>query len=100
MPVLAIGATEDIEALRARMGPFRHAIPLADRGTASAWADRRTDGEPWLFVSADDAASLEAVLRSLPHYRSQSYVVFEGAKSVKKGLWRARASPLSHRFGD
>ncbi len=100
VPVLAIGVTEDIEALRARMGPFRHAIPVADRGTASAWADRRTDGEPWLFVSADDAASLEAVLRPLPHYRSQSYVVFEGAKSVKKGLWRARTSPLSHRFGD
>jgi hypothetical protein len=100
VPVLAIGATEDIEALRARMGPFRHAIPIADRGTARAWVDRRTGSEPWLFVSADDAASLEAVLRPLPHYRSQSYVVFEGAKSVKKGLWRARTSPLSYRFGD
>ena len=104
MPVLAIGTAEDIAALRALMGPFSHAPEAADTvvntGTVRAWVERRLDGGPWLFVSAEDAASLEAVLRPLPHYRSLSYVVFEGAKSVKKGLWRAGTSPLSHRFGD
>jgi hypothetical protein len=96
-PVLVVGAAKDIENLRALRGPGQ-ALDLAGTGTARAWAERRPGKAPWLFVAADSARSLEAVLRPLPHYRNQSYVVFEGAKVTNKGLWPASASPLSHRF--
>ena len=103
-PVVVIGLADDVSTVRAQMGPFSRATEaaerLADIGTASAWAERRFDGQPWLFVAAEDAAALEAVLRPLPHYRSRSFVVFDGAKAVDRGLWRAQDSPLSHRFAD
>lgn len=103
VPVLAIGSRRDIEGLRLRLGRFGDVTEsdgIAGSGTARAWAERLPGGDSWLFVAADDAASLEAVLRPLPHYRSQSYVVFDGAKLLKKGLWQAGASPLSRRFRD
>jgi hypothetical protein len=98
-PVLVIGAAEDIEGLRA-LSVTVQALDLAGTSTARAWIERRDGGMPRLFVAADAARSLEAVLRPLPHYRNQSYVVFEGAKVTRKGLWPARASPLSYSFGD
>ena len=102
-PAIAIGHAEDIASLRARTDLFDHATEvdgIIDSGTTRAWADRRSDGEAWLFVAADDAASLDAVSRPLPHYRGESYVVFDGAKSIRKGQWQRRASPLSRRFAD
>ena len=52
-----------------------------------------------LIVEADSAEALGAVLRPLPHYRSRSFVVFEGSQALDKGVWPAPASPLTHRFG-
>jgi hypothetical protein len=98
-PILVIGAAKDIEDLRALVFPGR-ALDPAEAGTVRAWTERPAEGAPWLFVAAEGVESLEAVLRPLPHYRNQSYVVFEGAKVARKGLWPASASPLSHRFGD
>ncbi len=97
-PLLIIGLAQDIATFRARWRSSPVA-DLADSGSARAWTEERADGPPWLFVTADDAGSLDAVLRPLPHYRSQSYIVFDGAKAGRKGLWPAPASPLSHRFG-
>ena len=102
-PVIVIGSAEDIDGLLARTGRFSHASEvdeIVDSGTARAWAERQPEGDSWLFVSADDAASLDSISRPLPHYRGESYVVFDGAKSVRNGLWQGRASPLSHRFAD
>jgi len=98
-PVLAIGAAKDIEELQALRVTVQ-ALDLAGTSTARAWIERRPGSAPWFFVAADGAESLEAVLRPLPHYRNQSYVVFEGAKVTRKGLWPASASPLSRRFDD
>jgi hypothetical protein len=104
VPVLAVGSTRDIATLRARMGRFSHEVEASDRvtqkGTARAWTERSSDGKPWLFIAADDAAALAAILRPLPHYRRRSFVAFEGAKSIEQGLWQSRASPLTRRFGD
>ncbi|MDO9310544.1 MAG: hypothetical protein Q7T85_02485, partial [Nitrosomonas sp.] len=38
-------------------------------------------------MSAKDAASLEALIRPLPHYRRQSYITFDGRQAVEKGIW-------------
>jgi len=34
-----------------------------------------------------DAASLEALIRPLPHYGRQSYIAFDGREAIEKGIW-------------
>ncbi len=99
VPLLVIGDGEEIAALRGATGP-KHVMDIVRKGTARAWTEQRQAHGPELFVAADDAQSLEAVLRPLPHYRNQSYVVFDGSKVTHKGLWPTEASALSHRFDD
>lgn len=97
IPVLIIGATKDIKDLRVRIGSAQ-AVDVAEAGTARAWIEVPPGATSMLFVSANDAESLQAVLRPLPHYRSQSYVVFNASKAVDKGLWPLSDSPLIYRF--
>ena len=40
-----------------------------------------------LVISADDAAALQTLLRPLPHYGGQSYVLFEGGRAASRGIW-------------
>ena len=98
VPVLVIGIAEDLAAFRAR-GDWGKSAELAGRGTSRAWTESRPGGRPMLIVEADSAEALGAMLRPLPHYRSRSFVVFEGSQALDKGVWPAPASPLSHRFG-
>ena len=58
------------------------------------WAARRPHGPALAVVAADGADALRAVGRPLPHYGSQSFVVFDGARAVDRGLWPPPASPL------
>ncbi|MBF0305406.1 MAG: hypothetical protein HQL41_07140, partial [Alphaproteobacteria bacterium] len=44
---------------------------------------------PVLAVQADDAAALGALIRPLPHYGGQGWLVFEGAKAADRGQWPA-----------
>jgi hypothetical protein len=97
IPVLVIGTTKDINDLRVRTGSAQ-AVNVAEAGTARAWVEMPPGAPPMVFVSANDADSLQAVLRPLPHYRSQSYVVFNGSKAIDKGLWPSNDSPLTYRF--
>ena len=107
-PLLVIGTTPEIAAFRAngagaadQDGPAAAlADTLAGRGTARAWTERGPAGQPRLFVQADDAAALEALLRPLPHYRSRGFLVFDGSKAIETGVWPAPASPLTRRFGE
>ena len=97
-PLALIGTTEGVERL---LGAFR--LPgtpesLARRGSARVWAFRTPQGRAVLAVAADDAASLQALLRPLPHYGRQSWLVFEGAKAADRGVWPAGASPLRVSF--
>ena len=85
IPVLIIGTTNDINDLRARIGSTQ-IVDVAEAGTARAWIEMPPGAPSMLFVSANDAESLQAVLRPLPHYRSQSYVVFNGSKAIDKGF--------------
>ena len=62
-------------------------------GTAHAWTIRR-DGVTFVVVSARDAPSLQSLVRPLPHYGRQSYVVFDGAKIIERGTWPARVQEI------
>ncbi len=89
-PALVIGLQEQVDAWLAR-----HQLPgrpdvVRDKGSAQAWSVRRPDGGTLAVVSARDAASLAALIRPLPHYGRQSYVVFDGAKATERGAWPTR----------
>ncbi|MDQ2105762.1 M1 family peptidase, partial [Azospirillum sp. C340-1] len=62
------------------------------------WAFRAGNRRPVLAVAADDAAALQALLRPLPHYGRQSWLVFEGTRAADRGVWPAGDSPLRASF--
>ena len=87
-PTLVAGLHADVDAWLARkkMAP-RPAGLAATRGSAQVWTARAGNGHMVLLASARDAASLTALLRPLPHYGQQSYLVFDGARAIDRGTW-------------
>ncbi|GAB3546754.1 hypothetical protein GCM10027343_25060 [Noviherbaspirillum agri] len=87
-PVLLAGLHADVDAALAAAGlPPRP--PKLDRGSAQVWTVQRNDGTPVAVVSARDAGALRALLRPLPHYGSQSWLVFDGSRALERGVWPA-----------
>ena len=62
-------------------------------GTANVWAIRR-EGKTFVIVSAKDTQSLESLIRPLPHYGRQSYIVFDGKKVIERGTWPAQVQEI------
>ncbi|WP_255398976.1 M1 family metallopeptidase [Nitrosovibrio sp. Nv6] len=90
-PTLVIGLQDQVNAWLARHQlPARPEI-VGNKGSAQAWTVSRADGGTLAIVSARDPASLVALMRPLPHYGRQSYVVFEGAKMIGRGSWPTRS---------
>ncbi len=89
-PRLVIGTPGDVDAWLREVGagPRPGAV---QGGTAQVWASRDANGNPLLIISATDASALQALLRPLPHYGRQSYLVFDGAKVVDRGIWPAHS---------
>jgi hypothetical protein len=58
---------------------------------------RDENGIITVILSADTEA-LPGILRKLPHYGRNSYLVFEGTKAVEQGVWEAKDSPLRADF--
>lgn len=88
-PVLLIGQPDAVDAFLAH-----HALPgrpqaVAPRGSAQVWAAYRKDGPVLVVVSARDRDALLALLRPLPHYGRQSYLIFDGATAAERGVWPA-----------
>ena len=94
-PLLIVGTTAEVMAALAEGGWDPVPETLAGRGTARAWTLTREGAAPAVAVAADDAVSLQALLRPLPHYGGKSWLVFEGRRAVETGVWRVEDSPLS-----
>jgi hypothetical protein len=93
-PVLIAGLHREVDTFLASHGlPPRP--PLANpRGSAEVWTIEQTGrSAPIAVISAQNADALRAVARALPHYGSQSYLVFQGSKVVARGVWPAQ-TPL------
>jgi aminopeptidase N len=90
-PVLLAGLHADVDAALARAGLPPRPERLAGRGSAQVWTVSGPAGAPVAVVSARDAASLRALLRPLPHYGAQSWLVFDDARLVERGVWPAPA---------
>ncbi|WP_188260136.1 M1 family metallopeptidase [Azospirillum tabaci] len=97
-PLAVIGTAGEVDRILSRLGLPPMPDSLKGRGTARVWTARTPQGRPLLAVAADDAAALQALLRPLPHYGRQSWLVFEGARAVDRGVWPAGDSPLRVSF--
>ena len=58
-------------------------------GDARVWTAQPAGSPPLAVVAARDAATLHAVARPLPHYGSQSWLVFDGGRVLARGVWEA-----------
>lgn len=94
-PVLVVGIGTAVAARLAAAGLPPAPPEVAGRGTARAWVARREGAPPALVVEADDEAALRALLRPLPHYRRDGWLVFEGGQVIARGSWPAGPSPLA-----
>lgn len=89
-PLLAIGLDEDLDAWLARHGLPPPPAQVAGRGSGRMWTAARADGRTLVVVAARDAEALAALARPLPHYGRQSWVVFDGAQALDRGVWPSR----------
>jgi aminopeptidase N len=86
-PLLVIGLDEQVERWLAQ-----HKLPLRppalqDRGTATVWTAISPQRNTIAVIAAKDASALAALIRPLPHYGRASYLAFDGAKAVERGVW-------------
>ena len=92
--ILVIGLHEQVDAwLARRQLPARPEI-VQGKGSAQAWTVRHLQGATFTLVSARDAVALAALVRPLPHYGRQSYIVFDGAKMIERGTWPMRVQSM------
>ncbi len=92
-PLLIVGLHEDVDAALARLDLPPRPPALAGRGTAQVWTVRES-ATPVAVISAKDEAALEALARPLPHYGSQSWLTFEGARLIARGAWPPAANAV------
>ena len=97
-PALLAGLHGDVDAVLARAGLPPRPASLGRRGSAQVWTIERAAGAPVAVISVTDAAAMRALQRPLPHYGSQSWLVFEGSRLLERGVWpaSARLIPLSN----
>lgn len=86
-PLLLIAPGENLPELLARLGlETPRQLPSVVH-SAAAWTARLPGGEPVLVVGADTIEELRALLRPLPHYGGQSYVLFAAGRALERGIW-------------
>jgi hypothetical protein len=87
-PAFVIALSAEVPDLLRRLGLPAVPQPIADVRSAFAYAER-SGTRTFAVVSAPDPGTLLALTRSLPHLGGQSYAVFEGGRSVRRGVWPA-----------
>ena len=84
-PALIVGKANELDAwLAARQLPSR---PALKEGSAQVWAGRDSRGRPYVAIAVADVAALKALMRPLPHYGKQSWLVFDGPRAIERGIW-------------
>jgi hypothetical protein len=93
-PMLIVGQTDRVNTLLSRLGLPPSPPQVNGKGTGRAWTARDETGRVYAVVSGQDAEALAAMQRPLPHYGRQSWLVFDAAKALDKGIWPARIERL------
>jgi hypothetical protein len=95
-PVLLAGLHDDVDRTLAALGLPPRPAAIARSGSTQVWTiDERSGARRIAVISSRDADSLRAISRPLPHYGAQSYLVFDGAKVLTRGVWPAQV-PAVH----
>ena len=97
-PVLVFGSPDQIGNFISRLDLPKRPSKIAGQGTGRAWVARRKNGKAVLFVETDGPEALQALMRPLPHYRSKSFVAFDGSRAIDKGVWPAVGGPLAKKL--
>jgi len=90
-PLLLVGAHAEVDAFLAANGLPARPPQATGNGTAQAWTAQQSNGRTLAVVSADDREALAALMRPLPHYGRQSWLVFQGAKVIERGVWASES---------
>ena len=88
-PVLIVGSDGAVAEVLRRAGLPSSPVGLPAGGTARVWTVPNASGPALAVVCGNDAAALRALHRPLPHYGSQSWLVFDGARVRARGVWDA-----------
>jgi len=96
-PMLVIGLRGQVAEYLERAGIKNENKTDAARGTATVWTGRK-NGRAYLIAAADTAHALEALIRPLPHYGRQGYLVFDGGRVIEKGTGLMKDGPLRLRL--
>ena len=97
-PLLLIVPRNRLDARLSALGiELPDALPRTDHG-AAVWTARFADGSPLLVVSAGSTDELRGLLRPLPHYGGQSFVLFEAGRALSRGVWQMERGPLYRDF--
>ncbi|WP_256207775.1 M1 family metallopeptidase [Nitrosomonas sp. Nm166] len=94
VPTLIIGLQPEIDAWLAARNLPSTPDEIRAKGTAQVWTLARASGASLAIVSAQNAASLEALIRPLPHYGRQSYIAFDDRHAIEKGIWPMQVQPV------
>jgi aminopeptidase N len=92
--LLVIGPRQRIDDVLKRLGVSARPAAVDGQGNARAFVVNQADGKPALIIEAEGADDLQAMLRFLPHYRSKSFVVFDGGRVATSGVFDSTRSPL------
>jgi aminopeptidase N len=93
--LLLIGTHDEIDSMLRKLNLTRPK-ELHNQGTAQVWATKTSRATVAIVVSVKDAAALQALMRPLPHYGGHSYLIFDGARAIEKGVWPT--VPLTYRI--
>lgn len=94
-PLLIAGLHADVDAALARLGLPPRPQAVVGRGSAAAWTIQQPGAMPVAALSAKDSEALAATARALPHLGGQSYVIFDGARSIERGIWPAEGRAVN-----
>ncbi len=97
-PMLLVGLHANVDAALARAGLPARPADVSGKGSAQVWTVTGA-GAPLAVISADNADALRALLRPLPHYGSQSWLVFDGSHAAARGVWPAPGRMVRIRAG-
>lgn len=96
-PFVIVGPGGKVKAYLDLLGIMAPPDEMAGQGTARVWTGRRGD-QPYLAITAKNAAALTDLLRPLPHYRRSSWLVFDQGRVVRRGTWPILDGPLHLRM--
>jgi len=88
-PVLLVGSEPAVAAVLVGAGLAAQPRGMPAGGSARVWTVQRERGPALAVIAAADPAALRALQRALPHYGSQSWLVFDGARASARGVWDA-----------